>query len=348
VTPFAGGALQRATPKGDVRMEDRSAVRLSLPRPRGPLTKWVLDDLQGRRTLPPPAPSPLGGFSSDLQLALYLAYESHFCQLPGVDPDREWAPELIAFRRTLERAFEHALARAAGRPPSGRVGTVIPQIVAAYDGPSVSRHMETHGTIAEMREFVMHRSAYQLKEGDAHTLGVPRLHGSSKQLLVEIQAGEYGADGPGREMHSTLFATTMRALGLDPRPNAYLNVLPASALMVSNLISMFGLNRRWRGALVGHLAVFEMTSVEPMGRYARGLERMGAPEEARRFYDVHVLADAEHEVMALDLAARVAADEPALAGDIIFGAQCVNVVEHLFASTLMRRWRRLSDGAHAA
>jgi hypothetical protein len=41
---------------------------------------------------------------------------------------------------------------------------------------------------------------------------------------------------------------------------------------------MFGL-RRWRTALVGHLAVFEMTSVEPMERYRRAL----ACSEGRRF-----------------------------------------------------------------
>ena len=95
-----------------------------------------------------------------------------------------------------------------------------------------------------------------------------------------------------------LFARTMRELALDDRPHAYLHALPGSALAISNVISMFGLNRRWRGALVGHLAVVEMTSVVPMGRYSRALERMGASVHARRFFDVHVLADAEHELLA--------------------------------------------------
>jgi hypothetical protein len=109
-------------------------------------------------------------------------------------------------------------------------------------------------------------------------------------------------------------------------------------LMVSNLISLFGLNRRWRGALVGHLAVFEMTSVEPMGRYARALERLGAPEEARRFYDVHVLADAEHEMMALEMAGAFAAAEPELAGDVLFGASAALAIEARFADDLFGRW----------
>jgi hypothetical protein len=205
--------------------------------------------------------------------------------------------------------------------------------------------MEAHGTLPQMRDFALHRSAYQLKEGDAHTLGISRLGGRAKQILAAIQAGEYGADEPGRVMHSELFAQTMRGLGLDDRPNTALDQLPASALMVSNLISMFGLNRRWRGALVGHLAVFEMTSVVPMGRYGRALERLGVDEATRRFYDVHVLADAEHERMALDMACSLAEDEPELVDDIVFGAYAVLAVERQFAETLLRSWGALALAA---
>jgi hypothetical protein len=101
---------------------------------------------------------------------------------------------------------------------------------------------------------------------------------------------------------------------------------------------MFGLHRRWRGALVGHLAVFEMTSVVPMGRYARALDRLGAPAAARRFYDVHMLADAEHEVEALDLAELVVHDEPHLRGDVLFGAACAIEADRRFANELFRLW----------
>jgi Iron-containing redox enzyme len=321
---------------------------LSLPTPRGPSSAWVLDRLRGRGpTVGPPVHH--DGLGDDVQLALYLAYESHFSTLPGVVDDVEWDPALITFRRSLEDAFEDALRQAlpawADRTPVRRA---LPEILALDDGPSLSSHMEHDGTLEEMRALVVHRSAYQLKEGDGHTFAIPRLGGRAKQLLVEIQAGEYGADAPGRTMHSELFAQTMRHLGLDDRLHAYLDTLPASALAVSNLISMFGLNRRWRGALVGHLAVFEMTSVTPMGRYARGLERLGASAEARRFYDVHVLADAEHEHMALDMAAELEQHEPGLRGDIIFGARAAGEVDRRFAATLFDGWRRATSSSRRA
>lgn len=96
--------------------------------------------------------------------------------------------------------------------------------------------------------------------------------------------------------------------------NLYINELPGSAFVISNLVSMFGLNRRWQGALVGHFAIFEMASVEPMRRYANGLERLGIAPDAGRVYRVHTLADIEHETMALELANEVVATEPDLRG----------------------------------
>ena len=45
-------------------------------------------------------------------------------------------------------------------------------------------------------------------------------------------------------------------------------------------MSLFGLHRRRRGAIVGHLALFEMTSSVPNRRYADGLRRLGFGDDA--------------------------------------------------------------------
>jgi hypothetical protein len=317
----------------------------SIPRlsPRGPLSAWVLDVLDGHRRAAP-ASIPIDGLDADVQLALYLCYEQHYGGFGG-PCDLEWDPDLIAMRRRLEHSFEETLLDLVGphEPDAGPIRHVITSIIDGDSGPSLSRYMESSGTLDQMRQFVVHRSGYQLKEADPHTWAIPRLRGDAKQLLAQIQAGEYGADEDDRVMHSELFARTMRALGLDDRPNAYLDALPPSALALSNVISLFGLNRRWRSALVGHLTAFEMTSVEPMGRYARGLRRLQAPSEAARFYEVHVLADAEHELLALEMAEAQAAAEPGLAGDITFGVRCALAIERLFAEDLLRCWGAYTD-----
>src|SRR5207253_3145280 len=134
---------------------------------------------------------------------------------------------------------------------------------------------------------------WQLKEADPHSWAIPRLAGRPKAALVEIQKDEYG-EGVERDMHQVLFGLTMHSLGLDPSYGAYLDHLPAVTLATVNLVSLFGLHRKWRGALCGHLATFEMTSVQPMGNYAAAMRRLGMSTDSRHFYEVHVVADAHH------------------------------------------------------
>ena len=167
---------------------------------------------------------------------------------------------------------------------------------------------------------------------------MPRLSGRAKSALVEIQADEYGNGRPG-ESHAELFAITMAALGLDASYGGLIDRIPGPTLATVNLISYFGLHRRWRGALVGHLAAFEMTSVGPMGRYAAAARRFGLPPGAAAFYDVHVVADVHHrEVAATDLAGGLGEAEPELAADILFGARALMAVEARFAGHLLGAW----------
>ena len=199
--------------------------------------------------------------------------------------------------------------------------------------------MVERGTSGHFREFATHRSLYQRKEADPHTWAIPRVRGSAKAALAHIQIGEYG-DGCPSEVHAELFAVTMRALGLDEAYGAYLDVVPGPTLATVNLISMFGLHRRLRGALLGHLAVFEMTSVEPMARYSEALRRLGVAPSARRFYDAHVVADVEHAEVAAGMLRDAVLAEPELAADVHFGAEAALLVERRFAEHLLGAWSR--------
>jgi len=280
----------------------------------------------------------------DLQLALYLCYELHYRGLRGVSPDWEWSPQLLEFRATLERAMQEALFDEVGppEPPIGDVGEIVFELVAGDDAPSLSRYIETTASVDEVREFVVHRSAYQLKEADPHSWAIPRLTGAPKAALVEVQADEYGGGDPAR-VHATLFANTMDALGLDPSYGAYLGRLPGTTLATVNLMSMFGLHRRWRGAIVGHLAAFEVSSPGPNARYAKGMRRLGFDSAVTDFFDEHVEADSVHEnIAAYDLAGGLAELEPELAADIVFGVHALLLLEGRFAALLLDAWR---DGA---
>lgn len=320
---------------------------IELPRPRGPLSERLFEVLQGPPEVGLEAPGPIEPADpiadEDLQLALYVAYELHYTAIHGVDEAWEWEPSLIGFRAALERPFEEAVAelvRPASEEELGSVAESLQRIVAEDSGPPLSRHIETQGTLEQMIEHVVHRSAYQLKEADPHSWAIPRLSPRPKAALLEVQTDEYGS-GSSERMHSVLFAETMAALGLDPTYGAYLDRLPGVTLATVNLMSGFGLQRRRRGALVGHLAAFEMTSSIPNRRYGNALRRLGFGREATHFYDEHVEADAVHEnIAAWDLAGGLAAEEPAVAADILFGAKALLGVEARWARHLLDAWER--------
>jgi hypothetical protein len=318
---------------------------LDLPTPRGELTEGLLSVLT-RPVHPLRAPGvavpadPLG--DDDLQLALYLCYELHYRGLPGVADAWEWEPSLLALRRDLEACFDAELRARVPTPPAPaapeEMDLALRAVAEADTGPPLSRYVEREATLEQVREFLVHRSAYQLKEADPHSWALARLYGPPKAALVQIQCDEYG-NGRADRMHAQLFADTMDELGLDARYGAYVDRLPGVTLATVNLMSLFGLHRRWRGAIVGHLALFEMESSLPNRRYGDGLRRLGCSARATEFFDEHVAADAIHEqVAAVDLAGGLARQQPQLARDILWGAATLVELEARLARHLLASW----------
>jgi hypothetical protein len=318
---------------------------LDLPTPRGELTEGLLS-LLTRPVHPLRAPDvavpadPLG--DDDLQLALYLCYELHYRGLPGVADAWEWEPSLLALRRDLEACFDAELRARVPTPPAPaapeEMDLALRAVAEADTGPPLSRYVEREATLEQVREFLVHRSAYQLKEADPHSWALARLYGPPKAALVQIQCDEYG-NGRADRMHAQLFADTMDELGLDARYGAYVDRLPGVTLATVNLMSLFGLHRRWRGAIVGHLALFEMESSLPNRRYGDGLRRLGCSARATEFFDEHVAADAIHEqVAAVDLAGGLARQQPQLARDILWGAATLVELEARLARHLLGSW----------
>ncbi|WP_051297587.1 iron-containing redox enzyme family protein [Brevibacterium album] len=280
----------------------------------------------------------------DLQLSLFLLYQLHYGPEEWVRGDREWHPGLLAARAVLERALEDEL-RARIAPPAELPGSgaaladLLFSMTADAARPTLATWFSRRADEAQLREFLVHRSLYTLREADPHSWAIPRLRGRAKAALVEIQADEYGGGRPDR-VHAEIFARTMRGLGLDSRPEAYLDLVPAGTLLPMNAMSMFGLNRRLRGAIVGHLAAFEMTSSIPNRHYSRAFGRLGWGSDVREYFDEHVEADAVHEqIAARDLAGGLADEEPALVPDIVFGAAACLFVDDLAGAHLLTRWQ---------
>lgn len=327
------------------------------PDPRGPISAAVLDLLLADPVSPDAADgldrlrSALDSradadalLDDDLQLALFLLYEQHYTGMDGASESWEWDARLITLRLRLELLLEDEL-RARVDVPSpppaeaDAVAEALFALTAPTPGPSLARVVASRATAEQLREFLILRSIYTLKEADPHSWGIPRLRGGPKAALVEVQTDEYGGGRPER-VHAAMFARAMQAAGLDDDYGAYLDAVPAATLASMNTMSLFGLHRRWRGALCGHLAAFEMTSSLPCRMIASGVRRLGFSEEVAAYYDEHVEADAVHEqVAARDLAGALAEQEPHLVDDIVFGAAACLFIDGLAADQARAAWK---------
>jgi len=280
----------------------------------------------------------------DVQLALFVLYALSYGSLGRRGAALEFDPGLLALRAMLEEAFEAALrervevpALPAAQAPA--VAKALFELTLEPGPPALARFVARRATLEQLRELVVHRTIYTLREADPHSWAIPRLSGRAKAALVEIQSDEYGG-GNHERMHASLFRSTVRGMGLDERYAAYVDKVPALTLASHNLMSMFGINGRLLGAIVGHLAAFEMTSSIPSRFHAEGFRRHGFGEDVTFYFDEHVEADAVHEqIAAHELAGSLAEDEPELLGDIMFGAAACLALDSWSGEQILADWK---------
>lgn len=312
-----------------------------LPAPRGSFSSRLFAAMQDPHA---PLPQMWPDDEDDLHVSLWVLYELHYRGLRGLAAELEWSPPLLERRAALESAFESELRTLTASLLSESIGggsivERLTRIVSHDDGaPGLPSFVQRSATATQYREFLRQRSVYHLKESDPHAFALPRLSGRPKVALAELQYDEFGAGAPSR-LHSELFARALTAAGLDPTYGVYVDEAPAEVLAVSNAMSLFGLHRRLRGACMGHLAAFEMTSSFPSRRYAMGAERLGFDTAVAAYFDEHVEADAVHEqIAARGICQELVRMEPELADDVAFGAASCVLLEERAGRALMESW----------
>ncbi|GLV84623.1 hypothetical protein Slala03_43120 [Streptomyces lavendulae subsp. lavendulae] len=211
----------------------------------------------------------------DLQLALYLLYELHYRGFEDVDDAREWDPDLLRLRQACEDRFLHTLRAELCGAPRSVEAAFAPLLVEPVDpSGSLSHYLETEGALWPLREYAALRSLYHLKEADPHAWVIPRLTGRAKAAMVAVEYDEFGG-GRADRIHARLFADLMAGLGLDPTYGRYLDRAPAALLATVNLMSLFGLHRALRGALVATRSSADSSPTNPPWRRT-------SPSAARR------------------------------------------------------------------
>ncbi|WP_238423498.1 iron-containing redox enzyme family protein [Gordonia sp. 'Campus'] len=327
----------------DVAMDDPTFRRPSLPTARGPLSDAVITLLRsdpGPAVIPDISVADAEPYGDDLQLALYLCYEMHYVGFTDADTAWEWHPALLSLRGELERHFLTALHRDVPAIADGdTVGREMDELcIENPDGDGVSYRLRDAGTWEQYRQMFALRSLYHLKEADPHAWAIPRLRGHAKAAFVAVEFDEFGG-GRGDAVHQELFADLLRAAELRDDYLGYLDTAPGVALTPVNLMSLFGLHRRYRGAAVGHLAATEITSSPGSQRLLAGLDQLDAPEACRRFYREHVEADAVHEqILRTDVVGDLIRTEPETEADVIFGIRAFLFVEDALDQHVVSAW----------
>jgi hypothetical protein len=316
------------------RWERPLRTEARLPAPRGPLSAAAVDLLRDGTT---PRVSAEGAdpFGEDLATALHTCYEPHYQGFAGVEADWEWSPTLLGFRRELEQVFERAL-RDSVKADDDVTGTLDELLVEPVPGNGVSHFLRDEGEWWHLREYVVHRSIYHHKEADPHAWLIPRLWGRAKAALVAVEFDEFGG-GHGDRVHAELYRGLMTASGLDAGYLSYFDDVPAPVIAVVNMMSLFGLHRRLRGAMVGHFAAAEITTAPSAARMVKAIERLGGDPH---FFAEHVEADAVHEqILRHDVVGDLLDREPELAADVVFGVRATEFLEARFAEHVLTAWR---------
>jgi hypothetical protein len=324
---------------------------MRLPAPRGPVSTALFARLLGE---PGPMPSQLTELvdalpettvdarsDEDVQISLWTCYGFSYEGFDGIDARWEWEPSLLAVRGALEAVFERDVL-AEVRMPEDLTPEGVPVWLMDLCGPSTPagllKFMHQNATLEQFKEMAIHRSIEGLREADAHAWAIPRVAGRAKSALVEIQADEYGGGMPGRS-HAELYAILMSELDLDPEYGAYIDQIPAPSLSIHTLRSMFGLQHRWRGRILGNLAATEIGSSFINRHFTEGMARVGGSKKARLFYDEHIIADAVHEQLAAhDMCGGFVTDYPAEWEHLVIGALATLNIRGLFARSIVEAW----------
>lgn len=282
-----------------------------LPSPRGPMSREVQRILHGGRavhTIDSPLP-PGSPHDADFQLALWMLNAAQVAVIDGVDAHDASSLRARNLRWYLSRDFEARLRSLVPQPAEQPLRAVIDERRGLARRPSETPEVA--------RDRFLGKAPYLAWEADPHTFALATIESTLKRPLAEIQAGEYGV-GHG-DTHATIFRSCVGELGLTL--HEVLECAPSEAYAFANSAWLFGGDHRLRGAAIGQLCMLEMDSVEPCRAAAVEWDRLALPSAGRRWYDVHVLADADHAKIARDeLIPAVEERAPHLLADACWGA----------------------------
>ena len=149
--------------------------------------------------------------------------------------------------------------------------------------------LATAATLDQMRWFLTQEAAGEAGFDDLVALTQIRFPARAKLEMARNYWDEMGR-GHERGMHGLMLSAAVRELHLNPSPETTI----WEGLALSNLMVALAINRRYAYHSVGALGVIEMTAPGRVSLVNEGLKRLGAPEAARTYFQLHAGLDVKH------------------------------------------------------
>ncbi len=169
------------------------------------------------------------------------------------------------------------------------------------------QYIREHMTLAGYRHLIAIASLDGLVESSrlCNILG-----GASHEVqatLLRVLIEEYGGGRLARK-HSTFFALMMQELGLDPQPEAYLDLVPWQVLACINHNFLLTERKRHYLRYNGGFTYFEIVGPSVYQDYMTAAKRLGLSDAAMGYWELHIREDERHGQWMLNNVALPLAD----------------------------------------
>jgi hypothetical protein len=230
----------------------------------------------------------------DRFLALHRLYQLHTAPLAVAGDRVRWQhhPVVADLKNRLEALWIAELDQ--GTRPLGdprRTAEQMRKLAARDRSPDIYRWVASDAAWPEMLGFLaLEGGPDDVFDDLVATCQVGLPLGSAKMELANNYWDEMG-NGDYDKVHNVLYRRFVEAVDL---PTIPLEEQPDAALERSAILGLVASNRYLQPEMIGALGLIELEA-GPHCRYVdRGLERLGASDEAREFYRMHAVVDPVH------------------------------------------------------
>jgi len=234
---------------------------------------------------------PLGRF--DAMEALLVIYDLWTAPLPSDDGRERYQnqPAVAELKWRLEAPFLALLDEWAGRTgPTLADPCAELRRMARRDDENAYDWLATSADGEQLRQFLAMEGGPDAGFDDLVAICQVGLTGQPKIVMGANYWDEMGRGQPDA-VHTALHHRMTEALGL---PRIARHRLPQSALDRMALNGLLATNRWLQPELIGALGLLELQAGPRCRKVVQALSRLGAPADARPFYDEHAITDPRH------------------------------------------------------